>query len=221
MKLMSIRNIYNIIIVISVFVLLNGCQKPRPAGEESSESKKGEEQVGSRYNPIELPADKEIVPAKYPVNGELIRSGNLIISGDTQSDDNIITSNINITSAFDTANSQAFRIQILTSKVYGDVRRAKMVAEEIFDRPVYLDYEVPYYKIRVGSFADRDNAEDYLQQVRMAGYNDAWVVVTNVAVKSLSPLYDDKPLPVIIDSLSEEFQNIESDNTIEKTVTDE
>ena len=218
---MSIRNIYNIIIITFVFMLFNGCQKPKLAGEDKPESNNGDEQVARRFNPLELSEDKEIIPDKHPVNGVLNSSDNLIISNSTQSDDNVITPNVNITSAFDTANSQAFRIQILTSKVYGDVRRAKMVAEEIFDRLVYLDYEVPYYKIRVGSFADRDSAEDYLQQVRVAGYNDAWIVVTNVDVKILSPLYDDEPLPLIDDSLSEEFHNIESDNTIEKTVTDE
>jgi len=192
--------------------------KPKPVCDEAPESKNGEEKDDSRYNPLDLPADKEIVPALYPINGELNRSGNLIVSDEASGDNSTGTSLDNLLSAIDTVNSQAFKIQILTSKVYGDVRRAKKVAEEIFDRPVYLDYEVPYYKLRVGSFADRDSAEDYLQQVRMAGYSDAWVVVTNTAVKSLSPLYNDEPLPVVDDSLSDEYQNSGSDADLEKTV---
>ncbi len=208
---MNIRSIYNIIFAALFLAFANGCLMPKPVGEESPDNKKGEEQGESRFDPFELPADKEIVPELYPVSGELNLAGNLIVSGNVQGDANISNSNILISTEIDTANSQAFRIQILTSKVYGDVRRAKIVAEEIFDRPVYIDYEVPYYKIRVGSFDNRDEAEDYMQQVRMAGYSDAWVVVTNVAVKSLSPLYDDEPLP----------EEIESDVSIEKTVTDE
>lgn len=218
---MNIKNIYNFISILLYLVLLNGCPKPGSYGEESPESKKGEEQADNRYDPLDLPADKEIVPSLYPVNGELSRSGNLIVSDDVSGDNPNGSSMDNFITAFDTVNSQAFKIQILTSKVYGDVRRAKIVAEEIFDRPVYLDYEVPYYKLRVGSFADRDQAEDYLQQVRMAGYNDAWVVVTNTAVKSLSPLYDNEPLPVIEDSSTSELQHNISNTKTEKTVTDE
>jgi len=213
---MIIRNICNLFIISLCLTLLNGCLKPKQAGDESPDVKKGEEQVDSRYDPLELPSDKEIVPATYPVNGELSRAGHLIVSGDTPEDDSTTTLIDNLISTIDSANSQAFKIQILTSKVYSDVRRAKIVAEEIFDRPVYLDYEVPYYKLRVGSFGDRDHAEDYLQQVRMAGYSDAWVVVTNVAVKSLAPLYNDELIPVVDDSLTGELIN-----KIEKTVTDE
>jgi hypothetical protein len=219
--MMIIKNICNFIPILLCLVLLNGCPKPGSYGDESSESKKGEEQVDNLSDPLELLTDNEIVPALYPVNGELSRSGNLIVFDDFSGDNSNDSSSDNLITAIDTVNSQAFKIQILTSIVYWDVRQAKIVAEEIFDRPIFLDYEVPYYKLRVGSFIDRDQAEDYLPQVRMAGYNDAWVVVTNTAVKSLSPLYDNEPLPVMEDSLSGELQNQESDTKTEKTVADE
>ena len=213
------RSIYSFIIISLCLVYFSGCLKPQKTGGEEPQEKKAREEVDNRYDPFDLLEDKEIIPARFPVNGELTRSGNLIISEDVSGGNQTGSPLDNVINTIDTASSQAFKIQFLTSKVYSDVRRAKLVAEEIFDRLVYLDYEVPYYKLRVGSFADRDQAEDYLQQVRMAGYNDAWVVVTNVDVKSLSPLYHDLPLPIVDDSLTESSQN-ESNNN-EKTVTDE
>ena len=97
---------------------------------------------------------------------------------------------------------------------------AVQVAEEIFDRPVYLDYEVPYFKIRVGSFFDRDQAEDYMMRARAAGYKEAWVVVTNVAVREAAPLYFDEPYPVFDDSLEKQIHPDTLFETEDEPVTD-
>ena len=100
---------------------------------------------------------------------------------------------MNLNEQIDTLNNQAFRVQILTTKVYGEARTALRVAEEIFDRPVFMDYEVPYFKLRVGNFAEREIAENYQQRARAAGYTNAWVVVVTVAVEEPAPLYEISP----------------------------
>ncbi len=107
----------------------------------------------------------------------------------------------------DSVNGQAYRIQLYTSKLYGEARHELRVAQEIFDRPVFLDYEVPYYKIRVGSFADRDKADEYLQRVKAAGYSTAWVVIVNVGVKEAAPLYRDTAPVQDIDTTYNDDQN--------------
>ena len=53
-----------------------------------------------------------------------------------------------------------------------------------------MDYEVPYYKIRVGNFASREEAENYLPAAREAGYKTAWVVRAYVNVNTVEDLYD-------------------------------
>ena len=58
---------------------------------------------------------------------------------------------------------------------------------------MYLDYEVPYYKVRVGSFGSREEAEEYQQRAKAAGYRNAWVVMVNLGVKEAKPLYDEMP----------------------------
>ena len=96
----------------------------------------------------------------------------------------------NYSQPVDTINSQAFRVQLFTTKLYREAQEAVRTAEEIFDQSVYVDYEVPYFKVRVGSFADRDAAEDYQQRAKAAGYRNAWVVMVNVSIREATPLYD-------------------------------
>jgi hypothetical protein len=136
------------------------------------------------FEPLSIPADSLIVPAAYPQSlpislGEIVRgSGSIETSDSTR------------LAIADTTVGQTFRVQLMTSKVYSEARHAMRIAKEIFDRVVVLDYEVPYFKVRVGSFGDRDSAEDYLMQVKSAGYTSAWVVAVMVSVEQASPLYN-------------------------------
>jgi hypothetical protein len=163
-----------------------------------------------RFAPLDLPADFEIVPEKYPQQGDIYGTTDSATqqqSSDSWSADMRFAKSPD---TVDTLNNQAYRIQIFTSKLYGEARHAMTVAEEIFDRNVFLDYEVPYYKVRVGSFRQREEAEEYLQRVKAAGYPDAWIVIVNVGVKEPEPLYPEGT-PSVIDS-TESQQGGESDD---------
>lgn len=188
------------ILLLGLAIAAVGCQ-PRgpavpPAGEEAAAD-------SLRFDPLELPQDLAVVPNEYPVAADvkgqetIVRHDEDIIPRDTTLAD--LPPEVPVST--DTLNHQAFKIQIFTSKLFGDARWTKRVAEEIFDRPVFLDYEVPYFKVRVGSFSDRYEAEDYARRVRAAGYDEAWVVVTTVKVREAVPMYDDAALPGYGDSL--------------------
>jgi hypothetical protein len=90
----------------------------------------------------------------------------------------------------ESSSSQVFRVQLLTLNAYGEGRRALAVAQEMFDQSATLDYEVPYFKLRVGQFAVREAAERYLQRARTAGYANALVVKATVGVHEASALYE-------------------------------
>lgn len=187
-------------LLITVMLLLVGCQAQRQVAEEETPLT-GPSQVDPRgFDPLELPEDREVVPAKYPQTGEIIGQGSFVDT-DSQMADTVRSGHQPPPDEVDSLNSQAFRVQLFTSKVYGDARRAHQVAQEIFDRPVFLDYEVPYYKLRVGNFGDRTKAEEYALRAKAAGYSDAWVVVVNVRVKGTSPLYEDLKLPQVPDTV--------------------
>lgn len=138
-----------------------------------------------------LPQDDRVVPKVSPQKGltidqqPFVGQDPVIVDGDTT---DLVIPDLPV--AYDTANHQAYRVQLLTTKLYGEARKAERVAHEIFDQPVYVDYEVPYYKLRVGSFASREDAEQYQLRAKAAGYGNAWVVLVMVDVKQAPPLYD-------------------------------
>jgi len=103
----------------------------------------------------------------------------------------------------DSLNHQVYRVQLLTADSYSDARRALAVAEEIFDLPVSLTYDQPYYKLRVGEFGTKPEGDAYLLKAKAAGYANAWVLLTNVDVKELRPMYDSSSPAALPDTLPE------------------
>lgn len=176
--------------LLAVLLLIGSvaCQKaPQPGMERPA----GETTVGDQrgFDPLELPRDREIIPQRYPRTGDIEGSATLVVAKD---DDNTDAGQvIDLPLPVDTIQSQIFRVQLLTSKAYGEARHAVTVAEEIFDQLVYLDYEIPYYKVRVGDFISRELAEEYQMKAKAAGYPSCWVVVVNVGVKEAPMVYDD------------------------------
>ncbi len=204
----SPRNIcrYTVLLLILVSLLAScaqppsGLEEPRPEEAVTTKDARG-------FDPLELPQDREIIPAKYPRAGVISGRQVLVAAESGENDgDSVLVTLENFTREVDTLNSQAFRVQVFTSKLYQEARATARVAEEIFDQPVYVDYQVPNFKVRVGDFANRDNAESYAQRAKAAGYTSAWVVMVNIQVKEAAPLYDDltdyflEEPPVSVDS---------------------
>lgn len=79
--------------------------------------------------------------------------------------------------------TKGFRIQILSTK---DVEKAttekQMAADRLRDLDVklYLEFDSPYYKIRVGNYLTREEAEHSREVIRSLGYGDAWIVPDKV-----------------------------------------
>jgi hypothetical protein len=178
---------------------LGGCggESPRSGEETAAKETNVSNNSGSKVDPLELPQDTRIVPQIQPRKGEIKGAA---VATDNLSDTLIqietpVTSNIK--PQIDTLASQALRIQLHSTELFGDAKRERLIAEEVFDQPVFLDYEVPYYKVRVGSFAKRKEAEAYLQKAKNAGYQNAWVVAVKVNIKESQPLYDTLPTPKV------------------------
>ena len=74
------------------------------------------------------------------------------------------------------AEEPRFRIQILASSQADMARREKVNAAAAFDLPVSMISEQSLFKVFVGSFKTRAEAEAALPKVRGKGYDDAWIV---------------------------------------------
>lgn len=74
--------------------------------------------------------------------------------------------------------SSRFRIQILASSQVETVRQEKRAVEAKTSLPVFMSLEQPFYKLYVGDFQTRKEAEAQLKEIRSKGYSDAWIVRT-------------------------------------------
>jgi len=71
-----------------------------------------------------------------------------------------------------------FRIQVFASNQIETLRQEKKQLESKIDVPVFIAFESPYYKLYVGDFTTRSDAENCLPRLKKLGYNDSWVVRT-------------------------------------------
>jgi len=77
-----------------------------------------------------------------------------------------------------------YRIQIAAVSNQQDamnIQREAMLKFE--DVNVYLVFEPPFYKVRIGDFERRFDAEEYQRKAIAAGYRDAWIVRTTIVKK--------------------------------------
>jgi len=151
-------------IILLAALMLTSCALRRVTPQETTPEDKTAS--GPPFDPLAAPGDRVIVPEEFPVGSPQL----------AQASDSLAPIG-NIVPAADTATepSEVYRVQIFTSRLYTEASREKAIAEEIFNLPVYLDYEVPYYKLRVGDFTTRGDAEDMLPEIKAIGYRNAWV----------------------------------------------
>lgn len=173
-------------IILLAGLMLTSCALRRIEPQETKPEEKAP--TGPPFDPLAAPADRVIVPEEYPQ-----ASARFAQASDT------MASLANTAAPADTTStepSEVYRVQIFTSRLYAEASREKAIAEEIFNLPVYLDYEVPYYKLRVGDFTTRGEAEDMLPEIKAIGYHNAWVARVILRVQE-APEFDLSEEPIL------------------------
>lgn len=83
---------------------------------------------------------------------------------------------------------QGFRIQLYSSSNYDEAQGMKNVTQELaVPDSVYIVFDPPVYKLRVGDFVSRYEANQRLLYYISHGYRDAWVVPDRVVVRKTLP----------------------------------
>jgi hypothetical protein len=75
---------------------------------------------------------------------------------------------------------QGFRVQLLATTDENQARDAKKRAIFRFQTGVYLVFEAPHYKLRIGDCITRKEAEDLRKEASRSGFQDAWIVPSKV-----------------------------------------
>jgi hypothetical protein len=75
---------------------------------------------------------------------------------------------------------QGFRVQLLATTDENQARDAKKRAIFKFQSGVYLIFEAPHYKLRIGDCATKKEAEELKKEAFRNGFQDAWIVPSKV-----------------------------------------
>lgn len=83
--------------------------------------------------------------------------------------------------------TQGFRIQIYASRKIDEATAVRATAAGQFpEDSVYVVYDPPVYRVRIGDFETRLEASRRLPSVSSQGYPDAWVVADRILMRKPS-----------------------------------
>jgi hypothetical protein len=77
--------------------------------------------------------------------------------------------------------TKGYRVQIFLSDKLREAAQVLAEARGKFEEEVYLEYDAPYYKIRVGDCETEMEGQDLLKVALRLGYRDAWLVRTVIS----------------------------------------
>ncbi len=73
---------------------------------------------------------------------------------------------------------KGYRVQVAISENQEDLIYIKDNLEKVIKEKIYIQFELPNYKLRVGNFSSRKKAELYRNKIVRLGYRSAWVIPT-------------------------------------------
>ena len=76
--------------------------------------------------------------------------------------------------------SEGDRVQGLATRYFERAGSLAVIMKNTVSDSVYVDFEAPNYKIRIGDFIDRESAESLQQDLVKMGYNSAWILRTRI-----------------------------------------
>ncbi len=101
---------------------------------------------------------------------------------------------------------QGYRIQVLATNDFDEAASVRnSLNSELPNLWVYMVYDAPTYKIRVGDYVNRSDAYFPLDSLVAMGYKEAWIVpdrvIKNPPPKPITPASPDSTSEAIQDSL--------------------
>ncbi|HDQ00130.1 MAG TPA: SPOR domain-containing protein [bacterium] len=171
-----------LLLIVSLVVGCGGpaaLKKPEPDSDKPSEEISGN--INEKFDPMLL--DEDDIDIKKTISPE----------SKSENADAILFPS---TSEKRPEELDGYRVQLCA---VSDEDKAKDIQRQaimqFIDYNVYLRYDSPYYKVRVGDCVNRFEAEQLQQQAVASGFVDAWVVRSKI---KLPP--EEKPIPQYLEN---------------------
>ena len=75
---------------------------------------------------------------------------------------------------------EGFRVQLLATRDRFSAEKFQSELEQIYNEKIYIIFEAPNYKVRIGNFIDRQSAEKMRKDFSNKGYPSAWIIRTKI-----------------------------------------
>jgi hypothetical protein len=75
---------------------------------------------------------------------------------------------------------EGFRVQVLATSTRENAEQLRRTLVTLYTEDIYIIFEAPNYKVRMGNFIDRRNAETLRQILVKSGYPSAWIIRTRI-----------------------------------------
>jgi len=165
----TIRNIHKLEIAFTLFILVAYSLSCGSFGRHRDRDVKPQRQpIEEHFTAVDLPEDSFRVPERVPDDA----SGRISSGGiDWHALDSLKQMDPTVDSV-----TAIYRVQLFASQYFTDAGFEKEIAEDTFNEPVYLLYDVPYYKVLMGNCTSREVGERLLSKARSLGYGNGWLV---------------------------------------------
>lgn len=161
-----------ILFLIALSILIYSCASTQQAAENNSENNSNT--YDESFDPNSL-KDDDIVIAKYDQPAAVAVADGATNSAST-TDENVGIKEV-----------RGYRVQIIATKNIESASQAELEAKDIFGRlkhKVYLIFDAPNYKVRVGDVITRDDADEIRDIAKDYGYRGAFVVKSKVNIST-------------------------------------
>jgi hypothetical protein len=78
---------------------------------------------------------------------------------------------------------RGYRVQVMISQDENELIKLKNTLLQSLNEDIYIIFELPNYKLRIGDFISRKEAENFQEKIVKLGYRTAWVVPTIIEME--------------------------------------
>lgn len=71
---------------------------------------------------------------------------------------------------------KGYRVQLISTRKINKAEKIRNKAYDIFDHNIYINFQTPYYKVRVGDFVDYKDCRQVEKIAKKNGFPNAWTV---------------------------------------------
>jgi septal ring-binding cell division protein DamX len=163
------------ILLSALIALLAGCGSSEGSRKEADSSADVRErkvplsQVERQFNPADYDDELETVVQQHEIEQQRAAS--------EASKDSLI---------IESEPTQGYRIQIFATSNIDEANAMRLTTvQRVTEDSVYIVYDPPVYKVRVGDFRTRAEASQKLGTLSTIGFADAWVVSDRILLRRM------------------------------------